>query len=100
MPSDYEALRTERQQRLVDFLKAELGLAPTLVQSALLAKRQGHMDHYAQAKQNATKAAESIRHFMSQIADAKIRTEIGEQLAELDRLISTLRPAGRRRGVR
>jgi hypothetical protein len=90
MPSDFEALRAERQQRLVDFLKAELGLAPTFVQSALLAKGLGHMDHYAQSKQNATKAAKSIRHFMSQIADAKIRTEIGEQLAELDRLISTL----------
>ena len=90
MPSDYESLRAERQQRLVDFLKAELGLAPTLVQSALIAKGQGHMDHYAQGKQNATKAAESIRHFMSQIADAKIRTKIRRELAELDRLISKL----------
>ena len=90
MPSDYESLRAERQQRLVDFLTAELQIGPTFVQSALLAYSAGHMEHYAQAKQDATKVADTVQRFMSQVSDAQVRKELGEQLAELDRLISTL----------
>jgi hypothetical protein len=60
------------------------------VHLALIAKSEGHLDHYAQAKQSAAKAADCVRRFMNQVADGTIRTEIGGQLAELDRLISTL----------
>jgi hypothetical protein len=48
------------------------------------------MNHYVQAKQNAAKAADCVRRFVNQIADRTVRTEIGGQLAELDRLISEL----------
>ena len=90
MSFDYEALGAKTQQTLIDFLRAELALGPTLVQSTLLAKSQGHMDHYAQAKADAVKAAESVRRFMDRITDGEVRTEIGTTLAELDRLISTI----------
>jgi hypothetical protein len=46
------------------------------------------MDHYGQTKRNANKAADSVRCFVSQVADGKIRTEIRKHLAELDQLIS------------
>jgi hypothetical protein len=90
MSSEHEALRSRTQRTLIDFLQTALKVGPTHVRTALIAKSEGHLDHYAQAKQNATKAADSVRRFMSQVADGMIRTEIGGQLAELDRLISEL----------
>ena len=50
------------------------------------------MDHFAQAKENAAKTAESVRRFMSRVADGKVRATICKELAELDRLISTRWP--------
>jgi len=90
MQPEPEALRAKTQHNLIDFLRTELEIGPTFVQSALLAKSDGHMDHYAQAKQNAVIAAESIRSFISEVADTEVRTEIGKRLDELDRLISAL----------
>jgi hypothetical protein len=85
-----EALRARAQRTLIDLLHTELGLGPTFVQSALLAKSAGHREDYVQAKEHATKAADAVRHFMGRVADDVVRTEIGRELAELDRLISTL----------
>jgi len=90
MPSEHEALRARTQQTLIDFLQTALKIGPTHVRTALIAKSEGHLDHYAKAKQNAVKSAGCVRRFMSQVADGTIRTEIAWQLAELDRLISTL----------
>jgi len=90
MQPESEAPRTKMQRSLIDFLHTELEIGPTFVQSALLALDAGHMDHYAQAKQHAVTTAESIRHLISQVADTEVRTEIGRQLDELDRLIYSL----------
>jgi len=90
MQPESEALRTKMQRSLIDFLHTELEIGPTFVQSALLAISEGHMDHYAQAKQNALIAAESIRGFISEVADTEVRADIGKRLDELDRLISAL----------
>jgi hypothetical protein len=85
-----EELRAKVQRTLIDLIYAELGLGPTFVQSALLARQSGHWIHYGQAKEHAVKAADVVRHFMGRVADDVVRTEIGRELAELDRLISTL----------
>ena len=90
MQPEPEALLAKTKHNLIDFLRTELEIGPTFVQSALLAMSEGHMDHYAQAKRGAVKAAESIRRFISQVVDVDVRTEIGKQLDELDRLISAL----------
>jgi hypothetical protein len=90
MWSEHEALRSRTQRTLIDFLQTGLKVGPTHVRTALIAKSEGHLDHYARAKQNAAKAADCVRRFMNQVADRTIRTEIGGQLAELDRLISEL----------
>jgi hypothetical protein len=87
---EYETQRIRIQQTLVDFLQTELTVGPTLVQSARLAKRAGHMDHYVAAKEKARHAAETIRRFMVQLTDDKIRAGIAAKLAELDHLIATL----------
>jgi len=87
---DYEALRAKGQRTLIAFLDAELKIGLTFVQSALLAHHAGHMDHYAQARASAIKAAEAVRRFIGQVEDARAKAEIGPQLAELDRLIATL----------
>jgi hypothetical protein len=83
-----EYVRDRRQRTLVAFLRAELAIGPTLVHSAALAKSAGHLAHAAAAKEKALKAADTVRHFVGQIADEKIRDEIGKRLTELDRLIS------------
>jgi hypothetical protein len=49
----------------MDFLWTELKIGPTLVESALLTKGEGHMDHYVRAKLNAVKAAEAKGRFSS-----------------------------------
>ena len=90
MSSEHEVLRSRTQRTLIAFLQTALKVGPTHVRTALIAKSEGHLDHYAQAKQNAARAADRVRRFMNQVADATIRTEIGKQLAELDRLISVL----------
>lgn len=90
MPLEYEVLRAKTQQTLIEFLDVELKLGRTFIQSALLSHDEGHADHYEQAKLCATHAAESVRRFVGQVADVKIRIEIGERLAEIDRLFSTL----------
>jgi len=87
---EHEALRAKTQRTLIDFLQTALKTGPTQAHSASIAKSEGHMNHYVQAKQNAVRAADSVRRFMSQVADGTVRTEIGKQLAELDRLISEL----------
>jgi hypothetical protein len=90
MLSEYEALRAESQKQLTDFLRVELDIGATFVQSALLARSENHLDHSIQATGNAVKAAASIRHFMNQLADSSVRIEIEHKLAALDRQISEL----------
>jgi hypothetical protein len=90
VPFHYEALRAKTQQTLIEFLNADLNLGSTLVHSATISRDEEHMEHFAQAKENATKAAESVRRFVSKVADGKVRAAICKQLAELDHLISTL----------
>jgi hypothetical protein len=53
MSSEHEALRSRTQRTLIDFLQTELKVGPTHLRAALLAKSEGHLDHYARAKQNA-----------------------------------------------
>jgi hypothetical protein len=48
------------------------------------------MDHYAQAKVDARKVADTVRHFLDRIRDAASKEEIRTGLAEYDQLISTL----------
>ena len=48
------------------------------------------MEHDIQAKQHAIKAADTVPHLMDRVADDVVRSEIGRELAELDRIISTL----------
>jgi hypothetical protein len=90
MPSKYGDIRASTQHALIEFLQAELNIGATFVQSALLAQSAGHMDHYAQAKGNSLKAIESVKKFMLRVTDVRVREEIQDRLAELERLFSTL----------
>ncbi len=90
MSSDYETLRAESQTQLLDFLRAELEIGFTFVQSAVLAASEHHTDHSIQAKANALKAVEAIRRFLSRLVDPAARIEIERELAKLDSQISKL----------
>jgi len=89
VPFDDE-LRSKTQETLIAFLRAELDLGSTLVQSALIAAAEDHSDHYEQAKGNATAAADTIRRFIGQVEDQQAKAEIDQRLSELDRLFSKL----------
>ena len=90
MSSEHKALRSRTQRTLIAFLQTALKVAPTHIRTALIAKSEDHLDHYVRAKQNAAKASDCVRRFMNQVADPMVRTDIGKQLAKLDRLISEL----------
>ena len=74
----------------IDFLDAELELGRTLVRTAWNAKDDGDIDHYARVKGNAAKAVETIGRFIGKVPEGAVRTEIANQLAELESLISSL----------
>jgi hypothetical protein len=86
MRFEFEVIRKETQEALIQFLNAELKLGRTQVQSALLAKD----DRHEEAKRVATKAAETVERFKAQVVDAKARSEISKRLVYLRELISTL----------
>ena len=88
--SDYEAIRASAQQALIDFLLGQLKAGTTFVQSALVVKNEGRTDHFLQAKQNSIQASEAIQDFVGLVKDTDARTELQNQLAELERLISGL----------
>jgi hypothetical protein len=87
---DYDAIRADAQQALIDFLQASLKAGFIFMQSALIVKNEGRTDHFFEAEQNALKAAEPVKTFSSLVNDRKVRAEIESQLTELERLICTL----------
>jgi hypothetical protein len=87
---EYDAIRAKTQQTLIEFIKVELELGHTFTQSATLAKDADHADHYEQAKQYAIRAAECVNSFATKVLDDKIREDIEERLAELERAIAAL----------
>jgi hypothetical protein len=87
---DYEAIRADAQQALVDFLKATLKAGFIVVQSALIVKNDGRTDHFIEARQNARKTTESVQTFINLVKDVNERREIKDRLSELERLIATL----------
>lgn len=91
MPSDYEALRAERQRLLIEFLRNELRIGPTLVEAAaLIAKNGGNNYDYAEAKERAENAAKTVRTFVDEIEDHRVKGEVRKGLAELYLLIAAL----------
>jgi hypothetical protein len=82
------SMRAKNQELLAVFVRAALATGPRFMRSAWLAKDDGRMDHYAQAKQSAIRAANTVRAFMVQITDDAIRSQVGKELVELDQLVS------------
>ena len=90
MTFDFQATQSQHQATLGDFIRIELELCSTLMNTALMAESAGHLDHYARAKIAAAKAAEAVRHFIERVQDPRERATISRQLEELDDLISRL----------
>jgi len=90
VPFDYKARGARHQKTLVDFLGAELALGSTLTQSALLSASENHIEHYEQAKGGAIAAADTVRRFIKQVEDERVKAELDERLAKLSSFISTL----------
>ena len=90
MPFDYKASWERNQALLIDFIKGDLALGRTFVESALLAKISGRKDYSEQAVGGALRAAETIRLFLDQVADEPRRKHFAETLAELERLIGSI----------
>jgi O-methyltransferase involved in polyketide biosynthesis len=89
MPSDYEALRAEAEERLIDFLVGEIQTGVRWAEMALIAKDTGDADNYVKAKESAEKVAKTVQRFMDLVQNGQARREIAKRLAELERLLST-----------
>jgi hypothetical protein len=90
MLSDYEALRAETEERLIEFIFGELQVGQTWAETAKIAKDRGHMHHYTQAKESAEKVSSMVQKFMDLVPRGPTRSKIDKQLGELNRLISTV----------
>jgi hypothetical protein len=90
MSSDYEAIRANMQKALADFLWAELDSGKTVVNAALLVKEAGSTDYFVQAKRHSAQALENVKKFVGQLKDTGTRVAMQDQVAELERMISTL----------
>jgi len=90
MSFEFEAIRKEAQDSLINFLNVEMKLGTAMAQSAVLAHDQGNVEEQEKAKDSAIWAAETVERFKSHVVDAKVRNEIGERLRNLQKLISTL----------
>jgi hypothetical protein len=80
----YKEMLAEGQKLLVDFLRAEVAIGFTFLRSAEWAANSEHMDHARQAKEDARKAADSVRQFLGQVSVREARVEIGKGLAKLE----------------
>jgi hypothetical protein len=79
---NFDDLRDQAQQRLVEFLLTDLGY--TYVRMAQTRQEGGDRERLLQ---NTRKVLETTRRFEGRIADAKAWTAIHERADELERLI-------------
>jgi hypothetical protein len=87
--SDYGAFQKDIQQALVIYIQATLKAGLVVVQSASLVKNDGRTDHLTETERNVVrKAAESVRKSISHVEDTTTRTEMQNQLSELERLVA------------
>ena len=83
---DFGDLRDQTQQRLIEFLNADLDLALTYIRMA-----QTSENGRERLLRNARKALEAARYFEGRIANAKAGTAIHERADELEQLLSTFK---------
>lgn len=60
------------------------------MRTASLSRDAGHMDHYAQAREDAMNATGTVRRLNDQVTDGIVRSQIENRLAKLDQLILTI----------
>lgn len=89
-PVDIEELRAQSQRCLLDFLEAEINLGFTFADLAATERDQGRSDHAQHSKQQARKAASSIRHFLDRVQSKDIRDAIATRCTELEQAVAAL----------
>jgi hypothetical protein len=87
---EYDAIRDKTQRTLVGFLTAEIDLGLTLTRSAVNAYDAGRTEYFSEAKEKATKAYHTVKRFVAQVANGKIRQDIEARLVDLERAIAAL----------
>jgi len=90
MSVEYDVLRTRTQQTLIDFLNIDLDLGSSFARSALNAHGAGDANRYNATRRSAIRAAATVLRLIDGVEDEEARNEIGRNLTELNRLISTL----------
>jgi hypothetical protein len=83
---DFEELREQTQQRLVEFLETDLDLAFTFVRMAQTREKANARNRLLR---NARRVLEAVRRFEGRIVDAKAWSTVHERADELERLLST-----------
>lgn len=93
LPSEYDKIRAEAEQALIEFLQSQLEDARTLVLTAKLATIHGDVENAANAKDNAIRISKLVEKFVVQVNHPAMRHEIETSLAELAPLASRLLPS-------
>ena len=75
------------QQSLIDFLRVDLDLAFTILDTAKIEKRAGNTSRMTAALRTAGKALKSIRHLAERVQD---RTQLSEIQARANELAAAL----------
>jgi hypothetical protein len=83
----YSAIVRRSQQSLIEFLHAELDLAFTFVQTALLETGSDN-DHANAAMEKAAAALDTIRRFQGRIEDPAEWRKLNDRVAELESLLA------------
>ena len=80
-------LKAQHQQALCSFIETDLELGRTLVDSAKAIEDESARER---SKENAMKAAESVRNFLDRVENAEVRSQMAKRLAALEESISAL----------
>jgi hypothetical protein len=86
----FEQLHVESQQRLMDFLDAEIRLGSTFAEIAISARNDGHVEDFERSKQAAQKAVAALRHFLPRIESAPAQSELTDRCEKLDRFVAAI----------
>jgi hypothetical protein len=87
---EFEELRAQSQQLLIEFLVQEVLLGTAFAEVAATERAMGNSEHGERAKEHAQKALESIGRFLPRVEDPRAKATLEESCNDLKNIISAL----------
>ena len=86
---DFKKQLARSQQNLIDFLRVDLELAFTILNTARIERESGNLEHMNASLKTAREALMSIRKFAARIQDSATLSEIDTRANELEAALSS-----------